>query len=287
MEFKRIELLRKSLMNLCDNKEKVFTKDRRNYQKKIRIFLKIWDPSTEEVKHLKLNPQSLKNPQKKSPKDNLNSNLMMRMRMKAKIIMKKKVVMTKVARLLKRVVMRTIKKEVRKKAIKKVVRKKTIKRVVRKKTIKRVVKKKTIKKVVRKKNIMKKEVRKKNIMKKEVRKKNIMKKEVRKKEEVRKKIIMKKEVIIKKKLNQLVVLVAKKQLVVKQLVEVAVEVAAEVAVQHHPSVRANTIMDLVVTLMLKQRVQLMRNHGTRQNKMLETTWLKICKLSMLMVWLCQ
>jgi len=277
VEFKRIELLRKSLMNLCDNKEKVFTKDRRNYQKKTRIFLKIWDPSTEEVKHLKLNPQSLKNPQKKSPKDNLNSNLMMRMRMKAKIIMKKKVVMTKVARLLKRVVMRTIKKEVRKKAIKKVVRKKTIKRVVRKKTIKRVVKKKTIKKVVRKKNIMKKEVR----------KKNIMKKEVRKKEEVRKKIIMKKEVIIKKKLNQLVVLVAKKQLVVKQLVEVAVEVAAEVAVQHHPSVRANTIMDLVVTLMLKQRVQLMRNHGTRQNKMLETTWLKICKLSMLMVWLCQ
>ena len=44
--------------------------------------LVVWDPSKEVVKTLRLNPLFLKNLQKKSLEDNLNSNLMMRKRMK-------------------------------------------------------------------------------------------------------------------------------------------------------------------------------------------------------------
>jgi len=102
----------------------------------------------EVVKTLRLNPLFLKNLQKKSLKDNLNSNLMMRKRMK--IIKKEKKprkVMTikKVVKTIKKVV-KTKKKVV--KTIKKVV--KTIKKVVNPKKEKNTKKKASIKKVAKK-----------------------------------------------------------------------------------------------------------------------------------------
>jgi len=207
----------------------------------------VWDPSKEVVKTLRLNPLFLKNLQKKSLEDNLNSNLMMRKRME--IIKKPRKVMTikKVVKTIKKVV-KTKKKVV--KTIKKVV--KTIKKVVNPKKEKNTKKKASIKKVAKK--------------EKNTRKKASIKK-------VQKKIMM--------EVNQ-----RKVVMVVAQKVELLVLVAEEALVVQHQSVKAVTIMVQVVTLMHRQKVLQKKNNGSKQRKPQETTSLETLKLSMLMVKLC-
>ena len=113
----------------------------------------VWDPSKEVVKTLRLNPLFLKNLQKKSLEDNLNSNLMMRKRME--IIKKPRKVMTikKVVKTIKKVV-KTKKKVVNPKKEKNTKKKASIKKVAKKEKNTR--KKASIKKVAKKEKSIKK-----------------------------------------------------------------------------------------------------------------------------------